>query len=94
MLYTIGKPGLMAIYHHEGGNELPDSVVAKLTLILGSVEERKEAKYQWFCINGIKANGKTFSVWLLSSGYPPGTRPEASKITFHSQKYTSKHSSP
>jgi len=78
---SIGKPGLMAEYHHEREDGLPGSVVRNLILILGSVEEREETEYQWFCLHGTKANGEAFSIWLLSSGYPPQTRALASKAT-------------
>ena len=77
----IGKPGLMAKYHNEKGTELPGSVVRDLILILGLVAEREEAKYQWFSLHGIKANGEAFSVWLLNSSYPSQTRALASKET-------------
>ena len=43
----IGKPGLMAKYHHEKKDGLPGSVVSNLTLMLGSVEKMGETEYQW-----------------------------------------------
>lgn len=70
----IGKPGLMAKYCHEKENDLPGSVVQNLTLILGSIEEGEETEYQWFCLHGTKANSEAFSIWLLSSDYPPQAR--------------------
>ena len=58
----IGKPGLMAKYHHEPEDDLPGSVVQNLSLTLGSVEKRGEIEYQWFCLHGTKINGESFSM--------------------------------
>ena len=74
----VGKPGLIAEYHHEREGGLPGSVVRDLSLILGQIEDKGEKNYQWLCLYGTKANGETFSVWLLNSSYPPQTRELAS----------------
>ena len=67
--YPIGKPGLTLTYSSEA-KDLPGSVVRKFGLTLGAVEEKNAVPYQWFQLNAVKENNQTFSVWILSSGYP------------------------
>ena len=75
----VGKPGLVAKYRHESGGALPGSVVKTLTLALGPLEEgsrragsQKNGRlFQWLHLYAAKANGESFSVWLLTDRYPP-----------------------
>lgn len=67
--YPIGKPGIKMIYTARE-KELPGSVVKKVELTIGAVEEKKGTLYQWLLLNAEKGNGQTFSVWMLASDYP------------------------
>jgi hypothetical protein len=67
----VGKPGLVAKYRHESGGALPGSVVKTLTLALGPLEEKNGRLFQWLHLYAAKANGESFSVWLLTDRYPP-----------------------
>jgi len=67
--YPIGEPGLTLEYSIRA-KDLPGSVVRKLELSVGNVEEEKGVPYQWLELTGEKENGQTFSVWILSAEYP------------------------
>jgi len=77
----IGKPGLVATYRHESGGAIPGSVVRTLTLALGPLEERNGRQFQWLHLHAAKANGESFSVWILTSGYPPASVRAARETT-------------
>lgn len=70
--YPLGKPGLRLIYSSEA-NDLPGSVVRKLELTAGSIEEKNGIPYQWIQLKAEKENKQTFSVWILASTYPSET---------------------
>ncbi|MEN8191412.1 MAG: hypothetical protein ABFS12_01265 [Bacteroidota bacterium] len=67
--YPIGKPGLKLTYNSEIDN-LPESVVQKIELTVGAVEEKNGAYHQWLQLIAEKVNKQKFSVWILTSGYP------------------------
>lgn len=67
--YPIGIPGLKLKYSSEA-RELSGSVIRKIELTLGAVEEIAGVQYQWILMHAQKENGQTFSVWMLSSAYP------------------------
>ena len=69
--YPLGKPGQIAVYQHESGKPLPNTVVKMLTVSIGSVEEKAGTTYQWICLRATKASGEKFAVWLLSESAPP-----------------------
>ena len=70
--YPIGKPGLKLTYSSKA-NDLPGSVVRKLELTAGSIEEKNGIPYQWIQLKAEKENKQTFSVWMLASAYPSET---------------------
>lgn len=67
--YPIGKPGLKLTYISKA-NEFSGSVVSKLELIAGSIEESNGVLSQWLQLDAEKENGQVFSVWMLASDYP------------------------
>jgi hypothetical protein len=67
----IGKPGLAATYCHESDGTIRGSVVKTFTLTLGKLEEKNGRLFQWLHLRAAKANGKVFSVWILTDRYPP-----------------------
>ncbi len=67
----MGKPGLAATYRHESGDAIPGSLVKTLTLALGPLEEKNGRPFQWLHLHAAKANGESFSVWILTDRYPP-----------------------
>jgi len=67
--YPVGEPGLKLTYNSVNQN-LPGSVVQKVKLTVGSVEEINGVPYQWLKLGAEKANKETFSVWILTSKYP------------------------
>ena len=77
----LGEPGLTALYSHENGGEIPASVVKTVDLHLGPVEEKGGLEHQWLRLHVAKACGESFSVWLLTTAYPPETLGEASRTT-------------
>ena len=70
--YPIGKPGLTLTYSSEA-KDLPGSVVRKFELAVGNVEEKNGLPYQWLQLNAVKENSQTFTLWILTSGYPSGS---------------------
>ena len=77
----IGKPGLVATYHHESGGAIPGSVVRTLTLALGPLEEKNGRQFQWLHLQAAKANGQQLGVWILTDGYPPASITAARETT-------------
>jgi hypothetical protein len=67
--YPIGKPGLKLTYSSKV-HELPGSVVRKLEITVGTVEEENGVPYQWLQLTAEKENRQTFSIWILASAYP------------------------
>ena len=67
--YPIGKPGLKLSYSSRA-KELPGSVIRKIELTLGAVEEIVGVPYQWLQLTAEKENRQTFSIWILASAYP------------------------
>ena len=67
--YPIGKPGIHLVYNLVNIN-LPESVVQKIELTVGSIEEKNGIPLQWFQLTAKKVNNETFSVWILTSAYP------------------------
>ncbi len=65
----IGKPGLELTYISEIKN-LPESVVRKIVLTVGPIEEHDNIKFQWIKLDAEKVNKHQFTVWVLSSEYP------------------------
>jgi hypothetical protein len=74
--HPIGKPGLSLTYRSVA-EDLPGSVVRRFRLALGTIEEKNGVPYQWFQLSAEKENRQTFSVWILSSGYPSESVNEA-----------------
>ncbi|MCK5368591.1 MAG: hypothetical protein KAQ62_08555, partial [Cyclobacteriaceae bacterium] len=70
--YAVGKPGLKLTYSSKA-NDLPGSVVRKLELTAGSIEEKNGIPYQWIELKAEKENTQAFSVWMLASAYPSET---------------------
>lgn len=77
----IGKSGLAATYSHESGGTIRDSVVKSFTLALGPLEERNGRPFQWLRLNATKSNGQSFSIWILTSRYPPANITDARETT-------------
>lgn len=67
----LGKPGLIATYGHESNGIIPDSVIQSFTLALGPLTEKNGRQFQWLHLHTSKANGDSFSVWILTDRYPP-----------------------
>ena len=67
--YPIGKPGLYLKYSVKA-DDLPESVVRKIELTLGSIEVKNGIPYQWIKLSAEKGNKQMFSIWLLSLNYP------------------------
>jgi hypothetical protein len=67
----IGKPGIVATYHHESNDSIPSSVVQTFTLAIGPSEEKRGRRFQWLRLHAKKANREQFTIWILSDGYPP-----------------------
>jgi hypothetical protein len=67
--YPIGEPGLKLTYNPVNQN-LPESVVQKIELTVGIVEEINGIPYQWIQLKAEKVNKEKFSVWMLTSKYP------------------------
>jgi len=67
--YPIGKPGQQLTYKSKA-RELPGSVVRKLELSIGNVEEKDGINYQWLRLKAIKENGQTYDIYFLTSEYP------------------------
>ena len=67
--YPIGKPG-KTLFYNSKVKELPGSVVRKIQLTVGDVEDISGILNQWLLLNAEKENGQAFSVWILASGYP------------------------
>lgn len=70
--YPIGKPGLTLSYISKA-DDLPASVVRKIELATGAIEEKNGIPYQWIQLKAEKENKQTFSVWMLASSYPSET---------------------
>ena len=68
--YPLGKSGQMAMYRHESGDSLPNTVVETLTMAIGSVEEEAGVLSQWIRLRATKVSGEKFAVWLLSESVP------------------------
>jgi len=78
----LGEPGLKAEYaiaDREG--PLPPSVVSSFVMHIGEVTRRSGHPYQWLGLEGRKASGGTFCVWLLARSYPSEDLGEASEAT-------------
>ncbi len=69
VLNPIGKPGYKLTYVSVA-EEIPGSVVRKIELTAGAVEEINNMPYQWLQLVAEKESGQIYSVWILSSGYP------------------------
>ncbi len=67
----IRKPGFAATYRHESTGPIPESVVRIFTLTPGPIEEKNGRPFQWLRLHATKANGNSFSVWILTNEYPP-----------------------
>lgn len=80
-LYPIGKPGSKRIYFSRA-NDLPESVVRKMELTLGAIEEKNGKPVQWLQLNAVKENKQAFSIWMLSSSYPSASEERAQKEIF------------
>ncbi len=68
--YPLGEPGLKLTYSSQI-DKIPRSVVRKFNLTVGAVEEKNGVQYQWLQLDAEKENKQTFSIWILTSGYPP-----------------------
>jgi hypothetical protein len=64
------RPGSVTHYRHEKGDQLRSSVVSKFSLSIGP-RLALPGNPQWIGLTAKKAGGDQFSVWLLTSGYPP-----------------------
>ncbi len=67
--YPIGNPGLELTYTAKIDNLL-ESVVQKIELTAGAVEENNGVPHQWLQLTLEKVNKQKFSVWMLTSEYP------------------------
>ncbi|MFX0200525.1 MAG: hypothetical protein ACFFCW_30775 [Candidatus Hodarchaeota archaeon] len=77
----IGKLGLTATYRHESSGLIPHSIVQTFMLALGPLEEKNSSHFQWLHLKASKTNGERFSVWILTSRYPPASLTAAQKTT-------------
>lgn len=59
---------------------LPESVIQNFVLSAGNTEMKNGRPYQWLLLKGNKKNGGHFSLWLLTSVYPPVTKEMAEKV--------------
>ena len=67
--YPLGKPGLTLSYKAVE-SDLPSSVVRNIEVSLGAVEEHGGIPFQWLRLVAEKADGNSFSLWMLTSDYP------------------------
>lgn len=74
----IGEPGLKLTYISETKN-LPVSIVQKIELTVGAVEEINKVPYQWLKLTAEKVNNQKFTVWILASKYPSASVKTAGK---------------
>ncbi len=79
--YPVARPGTLLKYAC-GGKNLPVSVLKNFTLTAGNIEVLNGVPYQWICLEGRKVNGQNFSVWILTSEYPPETSEKAEEVVY------------
>lgn len=70
--YPIGRPGYKLTYISTA-EKLPGSVIRKIELTVGAIEEINSVPHQWLQLVAEKENKQTFSIWILSADYPSGT---------------------
>jgi hypothetical protein len=75
-------PGTAAQYTLESDSGQPSSVVRTFSIAVGQVERDLPGNAHWISLTATKVSGDQFSVWLLSSAYPPATLKAARTTTF------------
>ena len=63
----LGEPGLQGEYRLQGLALPQGTTVKSFTVSFGQVIDQ----HQWMDIRGDKADGRSFSLWLLARSYPP-----------------------